>query len=131
MTQLPGGLLALKFGGKNVFGLGVLCGAFATLLMPFAARVHVGFLIALQVVSGLSQVRLCVSFMTSKSEIKCDMRRKDDLAHWGIFYPTHSLSVTLPLQKKTSKQQIPNNDVLLNLPCDSLDYQLLISPICL
>ena len=70
MTQLPGGLLALRFGGKNLFGLGILCGSVITLLIPLVARIHVGFLIALQFVIGLLQVRLWVSFLTSKCEVK-------------------------------------------------------------
>ena len=57
VTQLPGGLLALKFGGKNLFGLGILCTSVLTLLTPLAARSHVGFLITLRVLIGLCEVK--------------------------------------------------------------------------
>ena len=70
VAQLPGGLLALKFGGKNLFGTGILCGAVITLLIPLVARIHVGFLIALQFGIGLFQVKLWVSFIAKKCEVK-------------------------------------------------------------
>merc|ERR1712168_1597925 len=37
-TQIPGGMLAERFGGKLVFGLGVLCTGLFTLLTPAAAE---------------------------------------------------------------------------------------------
>ena len=56
ITQLPGGFLALKCGGKNLFGLGILSTAVLTLLTPVAARASVGLLVALRVVIGLCEV---------------------------------------------------------------------------
>lgn len=55
ITQFPGGLLARKFGGKNLFGLGVLCTALFTLLTPIAARQHVAVLIFLRILEGLCE----------------------------------------------------------------------------
>lgn len=55
ITQLPGGFLALKFGGKNLFGLGILSTAVLTLLTPVAARGSVGLLVALRVLIGLCE----------------------------------------------------------------------------
>lgn len=55
LTQLPGGFLALKFGGKNLFGLGILSTALFTLLTPLSARAGIGFLVALRVFIGLCE----------------------------------------------------------------------------
>ncbi|XP_032230700.2 sialin [Nematostella vectensis] len=55
VTQLPGGLLAKRFGGRNLFGIGIFCTAVFTLLTPVAAHAHVGALIALRVLEGLCE----------------------------------------------------------------------------
>lgn len=55
ITQLPGGYLALKFGGKNLFGLGILSTAVFTLLTPVFARASVGLLVALRILIGLCE----------------------------------------------------------------------------
>ena len=80
VAQLPGGLLALKFGGKNLFGTGILCGSVITLLIPLVARIHVGFLIALQFGIGLFQVKLWVSFIISKYEVLKRLHTKYKMA---------------------------------------------------
>ena len=56
ITQLPGGYLALKFGGKNLFGIGILATAVFTLLTPVAARAGVALLVALRILIGLCEV---------------------------------------------------------------------------
>ena len=38
LTQIPGGVLAERFGGKLVFGLGILVTSVFTILTPLAAR---------------------------------------------------------------------------------------------
>ena len=63
LTQFPGGLLARKFGGKNLFGVGVLSTAGFTLLTPVAARQHVAVLIILRILEGLCEVCTCGSGM--------------------------------------------------------------------
>lgn len=54
-TQLIGGILAQRFGGKLIFGLGVFCTAALTLLTPLAARWSVGMLIALRILEGFGE----------------------------------------------------------------------------
>ena len=56
-TQIIGGLLAEKFGGKWVFASGVLLGAVASLFTPLAARAGMGWLIFVRVILGMGQVR--------------------------------------------------------------------------
>ncbi|XP_054722553.1 sialin-like [Uloborus diversus] len=55
VTQVPGGRLAERFGGKWLFGGGVLCTSLLTLLTPLAARAGVAPLIALRVLEGLGE----------------------------------------------------------------------------
>ena len=57
VTQIPGGILATKYGGKHVYGIGVLITLIATLLVPIAARTHAYLLIVLRIIMGLG----CVS----------------------------------------------------------------------
>ncbi|XP_013378690.1 sialin isoform X2 [Lingula anatina] len=52
-TQIPGGWLAERFGGKWVFGISMLIASIATIFCPIAARVHWGFLIFMRILVGL------------------------------------------------------------------------------
>ncbi|CAG5122798.1 unnamed protein product [Candidula unifasciata] len=55
VTQLPGGWLASRFGGKRLFGYGVLCTSVLTLVTPIAARYSVYLLIAVRVLEGIGE----------------------------------------------------------------------------
>eukprot|EP01062_Namystynia_karyoxenos_P015700 TRINITY_DN15715_c0_g1_i1.p1 TRINITY_DN15715_c0_g1~~TRINITY_DN15715_c0_g1_i1.p1 ORF type:complete len:555 (+),score=155.36 TRINITY_DN15715_c0_g1_i1:82-1665(+) len=52
--QVPGGLLAARYGGKIVFGLGVLGTAILTFVLPFCAG-HLGLLYALRALTGVCE----------------------------------------------------------------------------
>jgi MFS family permease len=52
ITQVPGGYLAGKLGGRWVYGIGIVMTAVLSLLTPLAARVHFGALIALRALEG-------------------------------------------------------------------------------
>jgi len=54
-TQILGGFLAEKYGGKWIYGIGTLCTAILTLLTPLAAEAGVGVFIALRVLEGLGE----------------------------------------------------------------------------
>ena len=56
VTQIPGGWLAGKYGGKWLFGIGVLCTTVLTLLTPLAASAGFRWLIAVRVLEGLGEV---------------------------------------------------------------------------
>lgn len=49
------------FGGKKMFGFGVLCTAVLTLITPLAARYNLGTFIAVRVIEGIGEV--CVSIL--------------------------------------------------------------------
>ncbi|XP_078664685.1 sialin-like [Branchiostoma floridae x Branchiostoma belcheri] len=55
VTQIPGGWLAGRYGGKSVFGLGILCTALFTLVTPVAARANKYLFIAVRVIQGLGE----------------------------------------------------------------------------
>ena len=57
LTQVPGGWLAERIGGKKLFGFGCLCTALLTLLTPVAARAGVPWLVAVRVLEGMGEVR--------------------------------------------------------------------------
>ncbi|TRY68802.1 hypothetical protein TCAL_04672 [Tigriopus californicus] len=54
-TQIPGGILAEKIGGKWLFGLGTFCTAVLTLLTPLAARAGIPYVITVRVLEGLGE----------------------------------------------------------------------------
>ena len=55
-TQIPGGLLSRRFGGKCLFGYGILGTALLTIATPLAANTDVRLLIALRVLAGFVEV---------------------------------------------------------------------------
>ncbi len=58
MSQIPAGVLAEKYGGKYVFGIGVLLSNLFTLLTPVAARSSANALIAMRILIGFAEVEL-------------------------------------------------------------------------
>ncbi|XP_007910508.2 sialin [Callorhinchus milii] len=55
VTQIPGGYLALRFGGKLLLGFGIMGTAVFTLLTPLSADLGYKHLIALRVLEGLGE----------------------------------------------------------------------------
>jgi len=56
ITQLPGGWLATKFGGKYVFGVSVLVSSLLTLITPLMAYLNLWALVACRVATGFFEV---------------------------------------------------------------------------
>ncbi|XP_054018461.1 sialin [Dryobates pubescens] len=55
ITQIPGGYLASKIGGKALLGFGIFGTSVFTLLTPLAAHLGVGYLIAVRALEGLGE----------------------------------------------------------------------------
>jgi len=55
VTQVPGGILASRIGGKWPFGIGMLITAIFSLVTPLAARTGKGALIFVRVIQGLGE----------------------------------------------------------------------------
>ena len=53
LTQIPGGILAQRYGPKWPLGLGILFTSLLTLLIPTAARMGIPYLMAVRVLQGL------------------------------------------------------------------------------
>lgn len=53
ITQIPGGYLASKYGGKNLFGVGILMTAVLTLVTPASARISPYLLALLRMLEGV------------------------------------------------------------------------------
>uniref|UniRef100_A0A4W3HER2 Sialin n=1 Tax=Callorhinchus milii TaxID=7868 RepID=A0A4W3HER2_CALMI len=54
-TQIPGGYLAGRFGGKVLLGYGILSAGIFTLFTPIAAKLGVPYLIAVRAIEGLGE----------------------------------------------------------------------------
>ena len=57
-TQVPGRLVAERFGAKNLLGLAVFGGAFLTLITPSASQLSPYMLIVVRILIGACDVRL-------------------------------------------------------------------------
>ena len=55
VTQLPGGRLAEKYGGKTLYGGGVLVTSVLTLLTPLAANTSIYLFVLVRVLEGLGE----------------------------------------------------------------------------
>ena len=62
VTQLPAGYVASKYGGKHLYGLGVLLTGVFTLLTPPASYLGVEWLIILRVLEGVTEAMTFPSF---------------------------------------------------------------------
>jgi len=62
ISQIPGGLLAERFGAKWIMVAFFSLSTVATLLCPVASRISYGMLIALRVLCGIGHV--CFSFQS-------------------------------------------------------------------
>ena len=60
-TQIPGGWIATRFGGKHVFGTGVLVTSVLTLITPQMAYINLWALVAVRVVIGFFEVSIQVA----------------------------------------------------------------------
>ena len=77
VTQIPGGWLADRYGGKRVLGITMTISAILTLLMPVCARASVYFVYAIRILLGLMTVSIrCYAFLCIWGKL--------DLCEWLI-----------------------------------------------
>ena len=69
VSQIPGGLLAERFGAKWIIAGFLGASTVATLLTPVASRVSFGLLIVLRVVCGIGSVRLSLRKVVEHPQI--------------------------------------------------------------
>ncbi len=74
-TQLPGRLVAERFGPKNLLGLAVFGGAFLTLITPSAAQVNIAVLVVVRIMVGACEVRILVKVCEVRILVEvCEVR---------------------------------------------------------
>ena len=56
ITQIPGGWLAERYGGKMVYGIGIVMTSVLTLFTPLAAETNVWLLVAVRIAEGFFEV---------------------------------------------------------------------------
>jgi len=65
LTQIPGGMLSQKYGGKWVISIGLLITAILSFIIPPAARLGKEYLIAVRIIQGLAEVSYRIGAMLS------------------------------------------------------------------
>ena len=68
LTQIPGGWLAERVGGKWVFGVGVVMTSLLTLFTPLAAFTNVWLLVAVRILEGFFEVCMKLIILYSYSK---------------------------------------------------------------
>lgn len=63
ITNVPGGRMAEKVGGKLVYGLGVFLTAILTVVSPFAAYWGLGPFLAVRIAEGFTEVNNFLHFI--------------------------------------------------------------------
>ncbi|XP_076751180.1 major facilitator superfamily transporter 9 [Xylocopa sonorina] len=89
-TQLLGGWLAARIGGKRVFGLGIATTAFLTIITPPLARISVYILITLRIVEGICEgvTYPCIHAIWAQWSPPLERSKLATLAFSGSFFGT-------------------------------------------
>ncbi|OWK57704.1 Sialin [Lonchura striata] len=116
ITQIPGGYLASRIGGKLLLGFGIFSTSVFTLLTPLAANLGVGYLIAVRALEGLGEVILfplscimSIDLVSIKSTVfsKCSSQHPDFLLFLFSLSPACQLS---------TQKSVPWRPMLGSLP---------------
>ncbi|XP_068975091.1 sialin isoform X1 [Bombus flavifrons] len=89
-TQLLGGWLGARIGGKRVFGLGIATTAFLTIITPPLARMSVYILVALRIVEGICEgvTYPCIHAIWAQWAPPLERSKLATLAFSGSFFGT-------------------------------------------
>lgn len=63
-TQFLGGYLAVKFGGTNIFAIGIGVTALLTVFTPLLVKANVYLLLVVRIVEGIFEVSKLILFTT-------------------------------------------------------------------
>ncbi|KAK2508154.1 hypothetical protein MC885_009047 [Smutsia gigantea] len=112
ITQIPGGYLASRVGGKLLLGLGILSTAVFTLFTPVAADAGAGALIALRALEGLGEKSVPWSPMLRSLPLWAIV-----VAHFSHNWTFYTLLTLLPTyMKEILRFNVQENGVLSALP---------------
>lgn len=89
-TQLFGGWLAAKIGGKRVFGCGIAATAFFTIITPPLVRINVYILLALRIIEGVFEgvTYPCIHAIWANWAPPLERSKLATLAFSGSFFGT-------------------------------------------
>lgn len=89
-TQLLGGWLASKFGGKRVFGCGIAVTAVLTLITPFVAKLNFYLLLAVRIIEGIFEgvTYPCIHAIWARWAPPLERSRLATLAFSGSYFGT-------------------------------------------
>ncbi|XP_033188462.1 vesicular glutamate transporter 1 isoform X2 [Bombus vosnesenskii] len=89
-TQLLGGWLGARIGGKRVFGIGIATTAFLTIITPPLARMSVYILVALRIVEGICEgvTYPCIHAIWAQWAPPLERSKLATLAFSGSFFGT-------------------------------------------
>ncbi|XP_076245083.1 major facilitator superfamily transporter 9 isoform X1 [Calliopsis andreniformis] len=89
-TQLLGGWLGARIGGKRVFGLGIAATAFFTIITPPLARISVYILIVLRIIEGICEgvTYPCIQAIWAQWAPPLERSKLATLAFSGSFFGT-------------------------------------------
>ncbi|KAL3281332.1 hypothetical protein HHI36_004540 [Cryptolaemus montrouzieri] len=89
-TQVLGGWLAMRIGGKRLFGLGIAATAFMTLITPFVAKLNLYLLIGLRVLEGVCEgvTYPCMHAIWSQWAPPLERSRLGTFAYTGAYVGT-------------------------------------------
>ncbi|XP_072381509.1 sialin-like isoform X1 [Diabrotica undecimpunctata] len=95
-TQLLGGYLAARYGGKRVFGIGIAVTALLTLVTPWIARTNVYLLLAVRIIEGIFEgvTYPCIHAIWSRWAPPLERSRLATIAFSGSYIGT---VVSMPL----------------------------------
>ncbi|XP_031342397.1 sialin-like isoform X2 [Photinus pyralis] len=90
LTQMIGGWLASKFGGKHIFGLGIASTAALTVITPFVAKQSFYFLLAVRIAEGICEgvTYPCIHDVWSKWAPPLERSRMATIGFSGSFFGT-------------------------------------------
>jgi MFS family permease len=88
-TQIPGGWVAARFGGKRVLGLGMAICSLCTFVTPLAAQTSYIFLMVVRVLMGIASVchEIFIFFFCLDTAIKQYLKfslLKNDISTQGL-----------------------------------------------
>jgi len=97
-TQIPGGWIATRFGGKHVFGIGILTTSVLTLITPQMAYINLWALVTVRVIIGLFEVRMIIlcSYITIAAKLSTYIQGvtfPSMLAMFGVWSPPLERSI--------------------------------------
>ena len=83
ISQVPGGWLADRYGGKRVLGITLTASSILTLVMPVSARTSIVLVYAIRVLLGLLTVRIALLIMYKRKATIRNRYKQEPYLTWN------------------------------------------------